>query len=164
MNALRNNEGAKTQRSWIGISSQEELRPRVVVSEEIERLATKVVDSAIEVHRELGPGLLESVYEAALAEELTLRPVAFQRQVQIPVVYKGRNLELGFRADLIVGGCLLVEPKAVERLQPVHQAQVITYLKLLSQPLGLLFNFNESLLKHGMQRVINATHARSFPS
>ena len=97
-------------------------------------------------------------------EALTPSGIAFQPQVQIPVVYKGRNLELGVRADLMVGGCLLVELKAVERLQPVDQAQVVACLKLLNQALGLLFNFNASPLRHGMQRVISATHARSFPS
>lgn len=158
MNAERNNEDAKTRRSWISISQPEAERSAVVVPAEVERLATQAVESAVEVHRELGPGLLESVYEAAFAAELEMRRVAFQRQVPVAVAYKGKPLELGFRADVVLGGRLLVELKAIERLLPVHKAQVITYLKLLNQPLGLLFNFNESLLKYGIQRVINTAY------
>lgn len=128
---------------------------KVVISPEIESLATIAVDAALEVHRQLGPGLLESAYEACLAYELELRGIQFQRQLPVPLNYKGRLVEVGFRADVLLDGKLLIELKAVDELQPIHRAQVITYLKLLNLPLGLLINFNSTLLKHGLRRVLN---------
>lgn len=118
-----------------------------------EALIDSVLAAAIAVHRELGPGLLESVYEGALQVELENAGIAARRQVEIPVFYKNRDLGAGFRADLIVEDCLLLELKAVEKFSPVHIAQVITYLKLLGYKRGFLLNFNTKLLREGMQRI-----------
>lgn len=128
---------------------------KVVIRQEVEALATISVDAALEVHRQLGPGLLESAYEACFAQELELRGIRYQRQLAVPLNYKNTMVEVGFRADLLVGEKLLIELKAVDELQPIHRAQVITYLKLLNLPLGLLINFNSTLLKHGLRRVLN---------
>ncbi len=122
---------------------------------DIEEMATLAVDAAFSVHKELGPGLLESAYEACFARELELREVKFQRQLPVPLNYKGELIEVGFRADIIIEQRLLIELKAVEGIIPVHQAQVITYLKILQLPLGLLINFNEVLIKHGIHRILN---------
>ena len=116
-------------------------------------LAHRVIGAAIEVHRHLGPGYLESVYEEALALELGLRGIAFERQKPIGVAYKGHAVGES-RLDLLVGGCLVVELKAVEALAPIHQAQVISYLKATGLKLGLLINFNVPVLKSGIRRVI----------
>jgi iron complex transport system substrate-binding protein len=128
---------------------------RVRVPGEIERLATIVVDSAFTVHKELGPGLLESAYEARLSRELELRGVKHQRQLPVPLEYKGIRVEIGYRADVVVEEKLLLELKAVDALLPIHTAQVITYLRLKKFPLGLLINFNEVLIKNGIHRVLN---------
>ena len=112
-----------------------------------------VVDSAIMVHRHLGPGLLESVYEQALAFELSQRDVGVLCQVEVPVFYKGHDLGTGFRADMIVEDSLLLELKSVDAFSGVHLAQVITYLRLLGLKRGLLLNFNTRLLKEGIKRV-----------
>ncbi|MBK7423470.1 MAG: GxxExxY protein [Propionivibrio sp.] len=118
-----------------------------------EDLIASVLDCAFEVHRELGPGLLESVYEYAMAVELAEKHIAFERQVAIDVVYKGRSLGLGSRADIVVDGRLLVELKAVDALSPYHLAQTMTYLRLLKLKRGLLLNFNKRLMKEGIKRV-----------
>ena len=123
--------------------------------ERIERIATEIVDAAFCVHKEFGPGLLESVYEAALAMELEERGLEVRRQVPIKVYYKGRELGIGFRADLIVGDIVIVEVKATEKKSPVHQKQLLTYLKLTDIRLGFLINFNERVIKDGIQRVVN---------
>jgi GxxExxY protein len=128
---------------------------RVRVSPEIERLASVVVDSAFSVHNELGPGLLESAYEACLSRELSLRGVKHQLQLPVPLNYKGIRVEIGYRADVVVEEKLLIELKAVEQLLPIHTAQVVTYLRLKRFPLGLLINFNEVLIKHGIHRILN---------
>ncbi|HSY19396.1 MAG TPA: GxxExxY protein [Candidatus Acidoferrales bacterium] len=128
---------------------------RIIISPEVERLATLAVDSAFAVHTELGPGLLESAYQACFAHELGLRGVAYQKELPIPLNYKGVRIEVGFRADIIIEQKLLIELKAVEQLQPIHKAQVITYLKLTHLSLWILINFNETLIKHGIQRVLN---------
>lgn len=128
---------------------------KVVIPPEVEALASISVNAALEVHRLLGPGLLESAYEACFAHELELRGIRYQRQYPVPLSYKGKLVEVGFRADVLVGEKLLIELKAVDELQPIHRAQVITYLKLLNLPLGLLINFNSTLLKHGLRRVLN---------
>ncbi|MFA6545713.1 MAG: GxxExxY protein [Limisphaerales bacterium] len=128
---------------------------KVTVPDDIERLATVAVDSAFAVHSELGPGLLESAYEACFAHELELRGIKYQRQLPVPLHYKGKLIEAGFRADVLMEQRLLIELKAVEQVIPVHKAQVITYLKILKFPLGLLINFNEVLIKHGIQRILN---------
>lgn len=118
-------------------------------------IGTKVIEAAIAVHRELGPGLLESVYESALAHELAERGVAVRRQVGIPVRYKGITLDEGFRADIVAGDKVVVELKAVEKVAEVHKKQVQTYLRLTGCRLGYLLNFNEALLKNGILRVVN---------
>jgi GxxExxY protein len=120
---------------------------------EIDRLAHEVIGAAIEVHRVLGPGYLESVYEQALAAELTLRGISFTRQVAFAVDYKGQPVGEG-RLDFLVGGLLVVELKAVETLAPIHSAQVISYLKATRHQLGLLMNFNVRILKDGVKRVV----------
>jgi GxxExxY protein len=121
----------------------------------VESLAKLAVDAAFSVHVELGPGLLEGAYEACLARELQLRRVNFQRQLEVPLWYKGVLVEVGFRADVVLEQRLLLELKAVDGLLPIHDAQVITYLKLMNLPLGLLINFNVPLIKDGVHRVLN---------
>jgi len=120
---------------------------------EIDDLARAVIGAAIEVHRELGPGFLESVYEEALAVELGLRRIAFSRQALLEVRYKGVRVGEG-RLDFLVGGRLVVEIKAVDALHAVHRAQVIAYLKAVDTPLGLLLNFKSALMRDGIERVI----------
>ena len=119
-----------------------------------ERIAKPIIDAAFVAHRELGPGLLESIYEACLCEELRRAGVEFERQKDLPVRYNGQPLEAGLRLDLIVDGVVIVEIKAVATLLPVHKAQLMTYLKLTGTRLGLLMNFNETLLKDGIRRVV----------
>lgn len=128
---------------------------QVQVPKDVERLATAVVDAAFAVHQELGPGLLESAYEACLSHELRLRGVNHHMQLLVPLNYKDMRIEVGYRADVIVEEKLLVELKTVDHLLPIHTAQVITYLRLKRFPLGLLINFNEILIKHGIHRVLN---------
>jgi len=113
-----------------------------------------IVDAAIEVHRVLGPGLLESAYEEALCHELNLRGITFERQKAMPVTYKGVKLNCGYRLDLLVDGLVVVELKAVERIEPVFEAQLITYLKLTGLWLGLLLNFNVPVMKRGIRRMV----------
>ncbi|MBC8098062.1 MAG: GxxExxY protein [Armatimonadetes bacterium] len=123
------------------------------VSSDMDHLAYQVIGAAIEVHRTLGPGFLESVYEHALAVELTLRDIAFERQIPIGIDYKGHIVGEG-RLDFLIKNQLVVELKAVEQLIPIHTAQVISYLSTLKQPLGLLINFNVEVLKTGIKRII----------
>ena len=117
-------------------------------------LSEKAIGAAIEVHRYLGPGLLESAYEECLCHELAKAGLSFKRQVEMPISYKGQDIDCGYRADLIVENTLLVELKAVEKLLPIHQAQVLTYLKLGRLSTGLLINFNSTLLKDGIKRFV----------
>jgi len=118
-----------------------------------EGMIEDVIGCAIEVHRILGPGLLESPYELALMYELSNKGLKSQRQVEIPVNYKNENLGTGFRADVVVDNKLLIELKAVDVINKIHVAQVITYLKLLNMKRGLIINFNTSLLKNGIKRI-----------
>jgi GxxExxY protein len=118
-------------------------------------LSQVILGAAIEVHRELGPGLLESVYEAALCRELWIRQIRVDRQVPVSVRYKGAELESQFRIDLLVESAVVVEVKAIEKLTHIHRAQVLTYLKLSGHTVGLLLNFNVPLLRHGMRRILN---------
>jgi GxxExxY protein len=118
-------------------------------------ISKMIVDSAFKIHTTLGPGLLESVYESILAYELTKRGLTVTTQQPIPVVYDGVKLDLGFRADLIVNGTVVVEVKSVEAIAPVHAKQLRTYLKLTNLKLGLLINFNVNLIKDGITRVVN---------
>jgi len=114
-----------------------------------EELTEKIIGAAIEVHRALGPGLLESAYEECLCREPNLRGLAFQRQVPLPVEYKGVNLDCGYRLDLIIQDDVIVELKCVERVLPVHEAQLLTYLKLTGKHVGLIVNFNVATLIRG---------------
>jgi GxxExxY protein len=123
--------------------------------EAINALTEAIIGAAIEVHRELGPGLLESAYEQCLCHELTIRSVNFQRQVPLPVQYKGISLDCGYRIDILVNRLVVVELKTVEKLLPVHEAQILTYLKLLKAPIGLLVNFQVPVLKDGLKRIAN---------
>ncbi len=118
-----------------------------------DELAHAVIGAAIEVHRVLGPGYLESVYEEALVVELTLRGIPFERQKSVGVDYKGHAVGEG-RMDMVVDGCLIVELKAIAAMAPVHTAQVLSYLKAMCLPLGLLINFNVPVLKDGVKRVV----------
>jgi GxxExxY protein len=119
-------------------------------------IATIVVDSAFKIHNSLGPGLFESVYEAVLNFELQKRGLRVAQQVGLPVHYEGVRLELGFRVDLIVENKVIVEIKSVETLAPVHQKQLLTYVRLMDLRLGLLINFNVALIKDGIRRVVNS--------
>ena len=124
------------------------------MSDPINTLTEKIIGAAIEVHRELGPGLLESAYEVALAYELTLQGLQVERQKEQPIRYKGLLIETGFRIDVLVEGQVVVELKAVEAILPIHEAQLITYLKLSQCRVGLLINFNVPLLKQGIKRLV----------
>jgi GxxExxY protein len=112
------------------------------------------VGAAIEVHRQLGPGLLESAYEACLCRELFLRGLNFERQIELPLNYRGMAVQCGYRLDLIVERMVIVEVKSVPRALPVHRAQILTYLKLLKLNLGLLINFNVEVLRLGIHRIV----------
>jgi GxxExxY protein len=117
------------------------------------RVSDAVIAAAIEVHKELGPGLFESAYEAAMDIELKHRGIEVQRQLEVPMLYKGQPLGSSYRVDLVVGHEVVVELKAVERLAPVHTAQVLTYLRLLKLRTGLLINFNHAQLRQGVKRI-----------
>jgi GxxExxY protein len=118
-------------------------------------ITAKILDACIEVHKNLGPGLLESVYEYCLHKELESRGIKVKQQVYLPVVYKGEEIELNFRIDLLVEDEIVIELKSVETILPIHEAQILTYLKLADKKLGLLINFNVPLLKNGFKRFIN---------
>jgi GxxExxY protein len=118
-------------------------------------IATIIVDASLKVHRTLGPGLLESVYQAALSYELQKRGLNVVQQIGLPVHYEEVKLEIGFRVDIIVDDKVVIEIKSVESLAPVHKKQLATYLRLMDLRLGLLLNFNVELMKHGIQRVVN---------
>ncbi|MBL7972502.1 MAG: GxxExxY protein [Prolixibacteraceae bacterium] len=122
---------------------------------EYERIARHIVNAAFEVHKELGPGLLESVYEVCLAEELKNRGLFVESQVKVPVIFKGKTLDKEFIVDLLVENCVIIELKAVENLLPVHEVQLVTYLKLADRKLGFLINFNVSHIKIGIHRKVN---------
>jgi GxxExxY protein len=118
-------------------------------------IGTVIVDCAVKLHKNLGPGLLESVYEAVLAKQLQLAGLTVHRQVPIPIVYEGISLDEGFSADLIVNQSVIIELKSVETLHPVHKKQLLTYLKLTGLKLGYLLNFGDELMKNGITRIIN---------
>ncbi len=120
--------------------------------EEIEKVATAVVNSIFDVHVELGPGLLESAYEAALCHEFALRSIRFERQKPVSLIYKGITMEVGFRMDVLVEDAVVLELKSVENLLPIHDAQLINYLRLTGSPLGFLVNFNVPRIKEGIKR------------
>ena len=118
-------------------------------------ITEKIIGAAIQVHRALGPGLLESAYEACLAFELVDRGLKVEQQKPLPVVYREIKLDAGYRLDLLVDGAVIVEVKAVDRLAPIHDAQLLSYLKLSGCKVGLLINFNVKVLKEGIKRVVN---------
>lgn len=124
------------------------------LSSHVNKVTETIIGAAIEVHRSLGPGLLESAYSECLCRELSLRGVPFEREKALPLEYKGIKLESGCRLDLLVANSVVVEVKAVETLAPVHEAQLLTYLRLGGWRIGLLINFNVVLLKHGIHRKI----------
>ncbi len=118
----------------------------------INQITQKIIGCAIEVHKTLGPGLLESVYEECLAYELFSQGLLVERQVPLPVIYKNIELECGYRIDILVENSVIIELKSIEELMPVHEAQILTYMKLTNKEVGLLINFNVTLLKNGIVR------------
>ena len=124
------------------------------VDEALDRLARMIVDAGLTVHKALGPGLLESAYEHCLAHELMTRGLALRRQVAAPIVYKGTKLDAGYRIDLLVEDKIIVEVKAIDALTRLHEAQVLTYLRLSGCRLGFLMNFNVELFKNGVRRLV----------
>jgi GxxExxY protein len=130
------------------------MKTKIFPIEAINAVTGQIVDSAMEVHRVLGPGLLESVYEACLAREISNRGLKFERQFPVAVVYKNEKLDIGFRIDLFVENCVVVELKVVDEILPIHEAQILTYLKLSENRVGLILNFNVRWMKNGIQRII----------
>lgn len=130
------------------------MRDREIIEAERDPLTGKVIGAAIEVHRHLGPGLLESAYEECLCWELSHAGIALRRQVPLPVVYKGVRLDLGYRLDVVVESSLVLELKTVEVLMPVHEAQLLTYLRLSGLRTGLLLNFHAPVLRDGIVRMV----------
>ena len=120
---------------------------------DINKLTAEVIGAAIEVHKILGPGLLESTYEECLCHEFGLRAMPHERQKELPIEYKGVTLDCGYRLDVVVAKMLILELKACERLEPIHEAQLLTYLKLTGIKIGLLINFNVPVLKQGIKRL-----------
>jgi GxxExxY protein len=123
--------------------------------EEIESLAKVIVDAIVKVHRALGPGLLESAYQACLTHELRNRQIDVRCEAEMPVHYDGIEIEAGYRVDMLVQNCILIENKSVQGLAPIHEAQLLTYLKLSGHRLGFLVNWNVSLIKDGIKRMVN---------
>jgi GxxExxY protein len=128
---------------------------REPVSIETDAIAKQIVDAVFTVHKKLGPGLLEGVYEACLVHELKKRGIKVQQQVALPVIYDDLHLEAGFRLDLLIEEKVIIELKSVERLLPIHKAQVLTYLKLSGHRLAFLINFNVPLIKDGIERIVS---------
>jgi len=122
---------------------------------DIEEVARQIVDAAIKVHRALGPGLLESAYQHCLAYELRKRGLRVDCEVTLPIVYDGQQIDAGYRIDMLVEDAVIIENKTVEQLLPIHQAQLLTYLKLRDCRLGFLLNWNVTLMKHGIKRMVN---------
>ena len=122
---------------------------------DINELSSKIIGAAIEVHKALGPGLLESAYEECLAHELSLRGLVFERQKPVPIKYKGINLDCGYRLDMVVENRIILELKACNQIEPIHEAQLLTYLKLTGIQLGLLLNFNVPVMRDGSVRLRN---------
>jgi GxxExxY protein len=130
-------------------------RPAPIGAEELNAISGQVVDAAIAVHTELGPGLLESVYEIALAYELRQREFHVERQIPVPVQYRGIRFDEGYRLDLVVNDIVIVEIKSIEAVTAIHRKQILTYLRLTNRPLGLILNFNVNLMKDGISRIAN---------
>ena len=127
----------------------------VAIESQENDISGKIIGAAIEVHRKLGPGLLESAYEECLCCEMALRGIKFERQVPLPLNYKGVDLDCGYRLDLLVEDKVIVELKSIEALEPIHDAQLLTYLRLRNAWLGLIINFNVIMLKDGVRRMVN---------
>jgi GxxExxY protein len=123
--------------------------------QELNKITERIINGAISVHRELGPGLLESAYEACLVYELASQDLKVERQKSLPLRYRGIQLDCGYRLDLLVEDSIIVEIKAIEKLEPIHEAQLLSYLKLSKCPVGLLINFNVKVLKDGIRRLVN---------
>ena len=126
-----------------------------MIIEAINNITDKIISAAIAVHRELGPGLLESAYEACLVYELVQRGLSIEQQKTLPVIYRDVRVDCGYRIDLFVEKQVIVELKAVEKLEPIHKAQLLSYLKLSGCKVGLLINFNVKILKDGIHRIVN---------
>jgi GxxExxY protein len=122
---------------------------------DLNRLTGEIIGAAIEVYKTIGPGLLESAYSRCLQVELSLQKIPFQKELVLPIEYKGVSVEAGYRMDFLVDDCVIVELKSVERLLPIHHAQLLSYLRLSNKKLGLLINFNVPILKNGIKRLIN---------
>ena len=121
----------------------------------LNNLSSQLIGAAIEVHRHIGPGLLESTYEACLCRELELQGLSYERQKPLPVKYKGRTLDCGYRLDIIAENKIILELKACQKIEPIHKAQLLTYLKLNNLSLGLLLNFNVPIMREGIVRIVN---------
>ena len=119
------------------------------------QLTSEIISSAIEVHRNLGPGLLESTYEECMAYELQERKLKVERQLELPILYKGSELDQSYRIDLLVNNQVVIELKSVNRIEPIHDAQLLTYLKLANKRYGLLLNFNVPVMRQGIRRLLN---------
>jgi GxxExxY protein len=130
-------------------------KPERAEGAEINRLTERIIAAAIEIHRHLGPGLLESAYEECLCYELSLAGIRFARQVALPIQYKGLKLDCSYRMDMLVDDAVIVEIKSVDALLPIHSAQLLTYLKAANKRIGLLINFNAPMLKSGLKRIAN---------
>jgi GxxExxY protein len=150
-----NHEGTKTTKLHEVTRLAEILYHSEEAKKRADQLSDQIIGAAIEVHRALGPGLLESAYEACLSMELALRGVRCRRQVPLPLHYKGAPLDVSYRVDVLVEDMVIVELKSVENLQPIHESQLLTYLRLSNRWLGLLVNFNADLLKRGLRRLLN---------
>jgi GxxExxY protein len=137
---------------------------RLINGSAMNELSSRVIGACIEVHRHLGPGLMESTYQACLCRELRLLGISFQQQVPVPLEYKGELVDCAYRLDVVVEGALILEIKAVEALLPIHDAQLLTYLKLTGLSLGLLINFNVPRLATGVKRLVNQFPSTSAPS
>ena len=149
--------GAKAQRRN-GKEKTLRLSGRIILSmirEQYNKLSREILDAAITVHREMGPGLLESVYEHCLMKEFEIRGILAENQVRVPLIYKGLDLNKDYRIDILVEKEIIIELKAVEVVLPVHEAQIISHLKLTDKRLGFLINFNVPLLKEGFRRFVN---------
>jgi len=130
---------------------------------DINKLSSNIIGSAIDVHKAIGPGLLESAYEECLCHELGLRGIGFERQKPLALRYKGINLDCGYRLDIVVENLIILELKSCEKIEPIHKAQLLTYLKLSGLSLGLLLNFNVTVMKDGIVRIVNELKEESQP-
>jgi GxxExxY protein len=128
---------------------------------DLNKLSSKIIGAAIEVHQILGPGLLESAYEECLCKEFSLRDISYERQKPLPLEYKGDKLDCGYRLDVVVENGIILELKACEKIEPIHKAQLLTYLKLSKLSLGLLLNFNVPLMRDGIVRIVNEFNENS---